>query len=353
MKRLLISITIALVALGMVACSDKKSVSTVNEHAKLNLDKSIYQEKDDQSDEKKAARECLEYMEGLNGKEIDFFKAAEIIKPYENSEDPDILYCRGFMHRSGCGLPLDYDVAKEELEKAELGGNYYASIQLGYIYKYGSKNIDRDYSIAREYFRRAILNGRVEGYIGLGELYRDGCGVEKDIDLAKEYITKVIDEGSEQFYISDAICDLGILYYKGELRDETEENDIPEYEKAVEYFEEATHVIDSKTRLAICYREGIVYKKDIKKYKEMIEEGANIGVASAMRDLGLIYAYGYYDTEKDFDKAFEWFNKAIDLKLYSAAFELGKLYEAGTLVEKDMDKANEYYNLAYDLGYED
>ncbi len=351
MKKVITYLFILTVLAGMTACGTVRSVSDVGDEAEISRDKSIYKEVSDDSPEKQAARECWEYLSGENGKEADYYKAAEIISEYEDSDDPDVLYCLGFMHMNMAGLPYDIEKAKDELERAELGGNYYASIQLGILFEEGTKDIDYDYVIARDYYRRAILNGLTEGYYGLGRMYCDGHGMEKDMDKAIEYFNKVINEGTSQYYINASYRELGGMYYYGDKRDHSSEDDDPEYDKAIEYFEKIT---EGEPNVCVwygyMYEMGLGFAKDVDKAVEYYEKAANCGDCTAMRSLGWLYVDGE-NVDRDVDKALEWYNKAADLNDPKAYFELGQIYEGGVAVDKDETKAQEYYDKAYAAGY--
>ena len=208
MKKTLVLIIIMTMITGLCACGTRRSVSEIDEEASISRDKSIYKEKSKDSEEKQAAKECWDYISGANGKELDYYMAAEVLRGYEDSDDPDVMFCLGYMHMYPVGLKYDLPLALDLLKKAELGGNYFASIQLGIQYEEGAKDLDYDYIVARDYYRRAILNGLPEGYYGLARMYASGHGMEKDVDKALEYYNKVINEATSDYYISSANLDI-------------------------------------------------------------------------------------------------------------------------------------------------
>ncbi|WP_373876845.1 tetratricopeptide repeat protein, partial [Helicobacter suis] len=56
---------------------------------------------------------------------------------------------------------------------------------------------------------------------------------------------------------------------------------------------------------------------------------------------------------KDLHMAKQYFKKAADMGLASAYFNLGLMYHNGQSVEKDLQKAKEYVKKACKIGYAD
>ena len=355
MKKNIVSVVVLFGFMMVVtSCAERQSTMNIGEKVQIEQDSSLYSVNIDESEEKKAARECMDYISGSNNKETDYYKAAEIIKPYENSIDPDVLYCLGMMHDGARGLPYDYELPLKELKEAEAGGNYYASVYLGILYEQGTPNIDRDYVIARDYYRRAILNGVIEGYLGLGNLYSQGHGMEKDVAKGIEYYNKVINEGKDMYYITSAQRSIANLYFTGNKRDSASDDDDPEYDKAFELYEKSKNMGDlaSMYMLGQMYIHGLGVEKDVDKGIELYETAANAGYVPAMRYLGQIYADGDI-AEKDKEKSMAWFEKAVALNDPDAYFTLGQIYDAGIFGDADHDVAQDYYDKAYAAGYED
>ncbi len=89
-----------------------------------------------------------------------------------------------------------------------------------------------------------------------------------------------------------------------------------------------------------------------KKYSEALQlyrKAAEIGLASAQYNLGLLYKEGL-GTEKDLKEAFKWYSKAAEKRHKDAYHNLGVLYETGEGVEKNVEKAGEMYGMASRAG---
>ena len=55
-------------------------------------------------------------------------------------------------------------------------------------------------------------------------------------------------------------------------------------------------------------------------------------------------------TEKNYEKAVEWYRKAADQNESAAQYSLGLMYEQGTGVQRDVDEAKKWYTLAANNG---
>ncbi len=312
---------------------------------------------------------------GLDGAEIDREEAYTNFMKSQELGNTDANFYLGVLADDYYGYPKqDYKQAKEYYEQS--GDNSYAKIALGFIYYYG-KGVKRDYEKGEELFRSATDQGVVEGYYGLAR-------AEEDFVTALEYYNKVVEEGTEQFYITKAMCDLGNAYLYGlgveqdcdkamewlikaadlgetramsslgqmyQFGDRVEQD----YDKAMEWYIKAA---DLGYTYIFCeigngYRWGFYGEPDCDKAIEWYTKGADLGDASAMSSLGNMYANGYENgngMEWDYDKAMEWYIKAADLGDASAMSGLGNMYRFGDGVEQDYDKAMEWYIKAADLG---
>lgn len=89
-----------------------------------------------------------------------------------------------FNYRFGLGFDIDIEKAIEYFHKECSGSSYYC---IGEIYLNG-ENTSIDYKKAFEYFERALECGNKSSYEKLAVMYENGYYVEKNIELANEYI---------------------------------------------------------------------------------------------------------------------------------------------------------------------
>ena len=94
----------------------------------------------------------------------------------------------------------------------------------------------------------------------------------------------------------------------------------------------------------------------------MICNRVDAGDPKAIYFLGIEHEYGEYGLEKDVARAFELYERAAELGVIDAHYNLGVLYDEGTDVEKDTAKAIMHYEAAamcgdvlarYNLGCEE
>lgn len=71
--------------------------------------------------------------------------------------------------------------------------------------------------------------------------------------------------------------------------------------------------------------------------------------------LGNCYYFGTSEIEKDYKKAYEYFNKSIECekKIYASKFNLGEMYLQGLYVNKDIEQAVKYFEDILTEEYDD
>ena len=83
----------------------------------------------------------------------------------------------------------------------------------------------------------------------------------------------------------------------------------------------------------------------------MVQKRVDAGDPMAIYFLGVQYERGKYGLEKDLVRAIELYERAAELGVEKAHYNLGILYDLGKDVEKDMDKAIRHYEAAAMSGY--
>lgn len=78
-----------------------------------------------------------------------------------------------------------------------------------------------------------------------------------------------------------------------------------------------------------------------------VEEGHE----EACIELGLLYLFGEPEVNRNYEKAFELFNKASDKGFAKAQFYLGECYEFGYGITKDIEEAIKYYKKSSNQNY--
>lgn len=227
------------------------------------------------------------------------------------------------------------------LKKLIANKNTYALYEMGINeYKGYIKGYPR-YDISYKYFEEASQKNHSGSYYMMSKMYYDnliGEGSKEELKLAYDYLAKAIQLGS-----IPAINSLGLLYLNGIYPVKKDLN------KAMEYFKKA-----ASYNYAYAYNNlGKIYeeKKDYKLAFEYYQKSSNLGESWALNKLGEYYRIGIY-VKKDMQKAFNYYNEAIDSPIESTCFyayyNLAKYYylTGNTVLVKDKNKAIEYLNIA-------
>lgn len=178
----------------------------------------------------------------------------------------------------------------------------WALYEIGRIFSEGLAG-KKDYAIAKRYLEQGanLEDYRVDDrgiaacYCSLGILYRNGLGVEKNIDKAKEYflLSSNISEEAMSSY------ELGMIYkQEGDLEKAREwfsrggySKDVSWVDKGKEYYESLDEYKTKKMyELATMYYDGIGGDKDSKKAVKLFNEAASRGSVEAgqkLKQLGL------------------------------------------------------------------
>ena len=146
--------------------------------------------------------------------------------------------------------------------------------ELGWIYRNGL-GVTRDYDKAREWFEKAVAANYGGGMHGLGFLYEQGEGVPKDYAKAREWYEKAAAAGN-----SFGMNSLGVLNQNGWGMSQ-------DYAKAREWYEKA---IASNNRfaprnLAILLDNGKGGSTDYARAAKLILDAAKANNTTAIEDL--------------------------------------------------------------------
>ena len=129
-------------------------------------------------------------------------------------------YRLGKLYYQGVNMPQDIGRAVYHFEKAFAVGNEYAAYQLGKIFLNEINDTDK----AVFYLKAAADKGNAYAQYQLGKLYLFGNGVEKNIELAYEYLIESAKNGnpyalqllnshSKGRGASVAMCSMSLLHY--------------------------------------------------------------------------------------------------------------------------------------------
>lgn len=230
------------------------------------------------------------------------------------------------------------------LKKLAKENNPYASFELGDMEYTGTMSGTPRYVKAYEYFKVAASQNHPRANWLIGKMLLEGQ-IGKNDKETKEKAFKYLKKAEELGSIA-ATNTIGLCYLNGLIPS------IPkEEEKAIKYFKKA-----AKEDYVYAHNNlGKIYEKrnDLKKAYEHYIIGATLEESWASNKIGKWYLEGIY-IEKDEKKAYEYFNKAVEVPKsildHWAYYNLAKyFYLEGNFeanIEKNIPKAIEYFNKA-------
>ena len=278
-----------------------------------------------------------------------------------------------------------YDEASDEI-KSRISATRYSSLfafsitnknkealkatdfDIGSAYFYGDYGLERNYQKAFFYLRKAANTGDEQAQYMLSKMYFEGRGVQKNTEIAVEWIKKSLEQNYKEAY-----------YMLGYIA----EKENSDYVEAIRNYKHAAELGSpyAQTRLGWLYEKGIgiaadagiasdYYQKAIEQdfaneqyyigcklehkhendAAEFFENAAILGHMYAQCKLGDIYRNGT-GRIRDYDKAFEYYSLSEKQGCIYAAYGLGLLYNNGRGCEKNEKKAFEYYQKAAIGGY--
>lgn len=192
-------------------------------------------------------------------------------------------------------------------------------------------------------FRLSAKLGSSWGMYNAGALLRDGINGKPDMRRAVRCFSQAYHLHGEASGI--AANSLGLVY-----SDETFE--WFSMEKACRWFRKAAALGDSwgAYNLADNYALGRGVKRNPKKaikYYTMAYEQEGEASGEAANRLGMLYENGIPGLPADLSKAFEWYQKSVDLGCGDGLYDLGAMYDQGKGCTMNKRKAITLYERAY------
>ncbi len=239
-KKALMAILPLCVAMAMTACGGNADTAEVKETTKVEETTAAEEsaeadaQTEAEAEEQAESEETDEYYEagrrslyGLDGAQIDLEDAHTNFTKSQELGNTDANFYLGVL-TDWYGYPkTDYEQAKGYYEQS--GDNPYAQIALGFLY-YDGRGVEKDMEKGKELFQSAADRGIIEGYYGLAW----DAEIEGDFETALEHYNKVVQEGTEQFYIASAMSGLGYMYQWADGVEQDNAKAIEWYTKAIE-----------------------------------------------------------------------------------------------------------------------
>jgi TPR repeat protein len=295
------------------------------------------------------------------------------------------------LYEHGQGVDKDVDKAKEYYQKAATKGHYNSVIQLvllnnptlktaaqwyavGDNYYFGQNGKPKNHPRARACYEKAlrIKADQVESLYSLGWLHEYGEGVEKDVEIAKEYYLKAVESGHEDATNHFLLLDNPNFKTGGQWYELGEDYYIPRNGKKKDLnlaracYQQSIH-LDPENRFSLyslgwIYEHGEGVEKDLNKarvyYKKPARKGhynsiiqlvlldhPTLKTAEQWYELGEKYYKGEISEVQKYIKARVCYEQAIKLnpEHKNSLYSLGWLYEHRQGLKLDLTKARQYY----------
>lgn len=238
----------------------------------------------------------------------------------------------GNVYLDGIAVQKDAKKAFEYYQKAIENGYYAGYNNIARCYFLGS-GVKQDYKKAFKNFKLAAQKGFAAGYYGVALCYEQGKGTWKNMKQAAEYYQKAADQD-----LAVAETQLGALYLNG-----TGVN--KDQKKAFELFSKAAQNGDPNgyANMGTMYHSGQYVDKDIKKAIEYYNKAADMGNIGGLLNLAILYQTGN-GVPIDGNKAISYYERACKLDRTGAAY-----YNLGTLYYSGCGSVGKNYQMAYEM----
>ncbi len=182
------------------------------------------------------------------------------------------------------------------------------------------------------YKKCEFMNNQVQLIIGIA--YKDGIGVQKDMDLSIQWLTKASDHGNIK-----AKVELANIYRKGIGVSRN-------MEQAIYWYESAAHCGDpnSMLQLGLIYRDGIGVEKSSALSNKWLDLFSKQQLMNSEFTLAEIIKQSFSGNNQ---KCFEWYKKAADLGHVRSINIVANHYKEGDLVLPNLSERTKYYRSAY------
>lgn len=246
--------------------------------------------------------------------------------------------------------------------KSEEGQEFETALK----YYFGNDGYEENNELAFKYFSTANKNGDVRADGFLGEMYLRGFYVQKNLYLAKLYLTSAVEKNEDlQFsaQLAEAYLEEGdnyapVYYHFKSAANMGNVNGMfglarcfyygwgiaQNDDQAIIWFRKAIENGDDRSYVYL----GLIYNSQnkIQLAIDMFQKSADAGYYWGMEQLGRVL---YFEKE-DYINAKKWLEKACEGDRAYAKFLIGYMYECGDGVLQNTQTANQYYREAMALG---
>lgn len=269
------------------------------------------------------------------GIKVDGYRAEQLLKPFSNGDNVDLLIDLALLYRRGEGVAQNYNLAKSYFEKAwDTYRSPWLASQLGYVYY-----LLNDYANARNKLEYADDRGVYYFSDFLGRMHKEALGGPADLYKAKKYYEHAYrNDSMSNFFTFSEYADLLV-----ELGDYQEAYDVSA--KGVEVHNDI-HFYFIMAKLVLTYRvkNQIEQAEAIETLDECVERDYNASEANWI-------LAEYCNNTHRYQRAIRHYTKAFQAGNADAAVAIGHIYEKGDgSVGLDPSLAYDWYLKAANAG---
>jgi TPR repeat protein len=136
------------------------------------------------------------YLNGLNGVDKEYSKAASWFSKAKDSGDPRAFNQLGLMYQQGLGVPRDWLQAMPLFVEAHEHGSKVAAYNIGYAYQKGL-GPETNYTEAFKWYAIAARRGSPDAVNSIGYMFSNGLGVKEDSTEALGWFALAVKMGSQ------------------------------------------------------------------------------------------------------------------------------------------------------------
>jgi len=300
-------------------------------------------------------------MAKFDDDELKYLADERLLKLENETHNSRVQFWLGKYYKNPLNNNIDDwkpELSQEWFKKAAAQGDVDAVLELSEIDFTEMEGVNEEVLKAEgvlDILKRAAENSNAAAMAALGLCFYNGWNVEKNKESAVEWLNKACDGGfrpAAEFLLK--------IYEEAEVEDEKDGSS----DLCLKYASKAAELDSAEGYyyLACYYEAKKNYEEASYYYRQAIEAGdegayeywlelmeiyAENDDVSAMCD----YADHLYNVELDYDKAIEWYKKAVEKGSEQAKYCLGFCYREGCGVEQSLEKAFELYKEAAEQGY--
>jgi len=224
--------------------------------------------------------------------------------------DSTKLYLKGITYFYGIDTSINYKKAYENFHQLIKESKSYlkeSQLFLGQMY-YKGLYVPQSYKKAIEYFKLSAKNGSTKAYYFLGEIASNKILDEEDNDKLYDDVAFSYYKQSADLGLSEAYAKIGLILEQGLL------STVKDLNKAAQAYKKSVDIDENPiglNGLGNAYYEGIICEKNYNQAFEFYERAINCGNIDALNNAGICCEFGL-GTDKNKSKALELYKKAME-----------------------------------------